>query len=374
MQGKTKKGARGNGKRRKVGDAGKIKSGVSREARRELLSLAREADARHIKSARRDADALGRRLNRHFRTEHIAIQALLQRQRGFAALQTEALALKKGLGRKLEAAAKEPKKAQRAVGAYSKALRELMEANESIIERAYRSAIDETRMNEKLLSLLPVTEGFVMKRGKFGSVVMRAFHHEDDDGTLNPTGRAADPPLPAVFTAPYDDGADHKEMSLMAAARAFANEETGNLDCHASAFEAGGAAARSLVVSFVELPSGHTVLKVNARIVCDYIVSSLSLAAASFGSTDAIVEVIDTDNTVRTAVTPVDWVLAPVGWSQRHEGDDPYFVDTTFAIPTTGGQFMIRAGVRCNAWAGGLISDGSGTNRGHVDEINVDVV
>ncbi len=60
-------------------------------------------------------------------------------------------------------------------------------------------------------------------------------------------------------------------------------------------------------------------------------------------------------------------------WYQEATGDDTYFINGEFNTPTGGGEFMIRAGVRGLAWAGGAFGVAQSANTGAVQEICVEV-
>jgi hypothetical protein len=116
---------------------------------------------------------------------------------------------------------------------------------------------------------------------------------------------------------------------------------------------AGGSTARAIVGSLFTVPAGYSTLNVIAKVKVTYLARAIGLAGVSYAGSDAIVELLGTDKSVLTEAQLVTWALAPVGWYQENEGEDTYYVNANFEIPNSGGEYMIRAGLRGNAWAAG---------------------
>jgi hypothetical protein len=232
-----------------------------------------------------------------------------------------------------------------------------MNANESLFARAYRQVIDDARLNEKLLTLLAGGEGFVMKRSNYGTATLRAFHHLDDDDSINPIGRPPATPLASCLEAPFDNGGLHTEDTLLSLTVAGFNENGGSTFSAVNAAEAGAGAARAAVGSFITVSPGYSKLKVSAQMRCDFEVSAQSIAGVTYASVDTMLELFDIGgDTEISAVENVSSVLAPVGWSALNEGVDTVFINATFLIPTSGGEFLVRAGGKAGGWGGGVLA------------------
>ena len=331
-----------------------IKKGVGTESKKKLLALAAEVDKQSGSREFVLHQKFHAGMTRMFARENAALEAALERDRRFKSVQRGADLLWIQYQENIRAARGNPRQIESAIHTYFYSFRYLLRANEAMHAAAYRRAVDDNRHTLKFLSLAGKADGLVYKKNKHGSGALKPFDSKNDDNTMDPAGNPPITPPSFTFGKPFDDGGQHTAKSLITFvvdANFSAVKGTANINCDGG--WAGGSSARAVVGSYLTLPAGYSTLNVTAKVEVTYLARAIGMVGVSYAGSDAIVELLGTDNSVLTEAQLITWALAPVGWTQENEGEDTYFVNATFEIPSSGGEYMIRAGLRGNAWAAG---------------------
>jgi hypothetical protein len=149
---------------------------------------------------------------------------------------------------------------------------------------------------------------------------------------------------------------------------------SGNLTLLGQTAVLGAGTNRALVGNFVTLPSGFSKVRVTVKLKVTHSLTAGALVGGAHAATDVLIEVTGGNNSqTQSGVTNVSTVVAPLIALGTDKGSADHLVSKTFTIPTTGGEFFIRAGVRSDFEAGAIASASVNVSA-QVQEIDVAVL
>ena len=91
------------------------------------------------------------------------------------------------------------------------------------------------------------------------------------------------------------------------------------------------------------------------------------------GKLRGIAEVTSLDNnSVTRRETSINYVVAPAIFYARDEFTGPHIINAEFPISSTGGDVLVTAGLKCDAWAAG-VGAGFALASGKVSKITVQI-
>jgi hypothetical protein len=320
--------------------ATKISQGVSRQTAVRLEKAARANAQEAEAAAARNRVAIASGLSSDLKQERAAFQAHLDRQPAVAAFKKECEAIRKsGKGKKQSA-----REIQNRIVAWDK----LYAKHRPMLEAALKAArIDDARV-----------AGVVGKRFPGLSLVKRPLHtFSSRAATQIQTDSSRDP---LSMKPPYTTSNSFERSADVALTnKATANKKTGQVTLTAEALVAGGGNNLALVGGFLKIPPKLGKLLVTVRVHESHRLSAGAAVGGAQSSLDLVVELTGPDDKTHRKVKNITTVVAPLIALVRDDGESDQVVSATFAIPKSGGEFLLQAGARSDLEAVGLGGTGA---------------
>jgi hypothetical protein len=179
-----------------------------------------------------------------------------------------------------------------------------------------------------------------------------------------------------TFEPAYDDDATVTEefRALVGETNTDADATTGEVELKALCFAAGYQMSRVQLGAFLTIPSGFEALRLQARIVdIRAHVIAFAMIGGSWASSGPIAEVTDfASNSTKRVEGSINYVLAPLLFYADDLFEGPTVFNAEFEIPDEGGEILVTAGLKGDAWAALISSTGSFVN-GTVEKITVEL-
>jgi hypothetical protein len=196
------------------------------------------------------------------------------------------------------------------------------------------------------------------------------FDTPDDNSSNN------DPePTNICLTAPYSEWSTSNNQNLTAFLfDEMANDNTGEVSLDSLALLAGQGNNRAVVGDYVTIPAGFSRVKVTVKYRMSYYVSSLGIyGGVGTSSANLRMELTGLNNQSSIRETTIGSSTSAVMWMNFNElENEPYTMQETFNINSSGGQFLIRAGISSNCLA--VVGGGSAYMDGNVEEICIEAL
>jgi hypothetical protein len=306
-----------------------IKRGVTKQKATALLKAAKANDQKQESQAAKARKAAAAGVDEGLKKERAALQAKLKSQPEFQTLQKELNTILKG-GKGKKATPQQHKER-------TKALTQVFAKHKPLLDKAFQDAqVDEDHIAAVVGKQLGA--GVLLRKRLLATF------------TVAPP--AASPVPPAAKTLalrpPYESTDTAESSDLVALSNdATADKDKGVVTLNSGASFAGGGNIRAVVGDFITIPNGFTKLQVTMKLNESHDLLVSAILGYSQASVDALVELTGgPNNQTQSQNTNLSTVVAPLLFAAHDESTSDQLITKTFNVPRTGGEFLVRGGVR----------------------------
>jgi hypothetical protein len=319
------------------GDPGKAILGVSKKASDQLLKAAKDNDQAVESKAVQDLLAINKGLDSGLKPENAALAAAVGKNKDLAALAA--------LLKKLAQQNKGKKLTAKDIEAQAAALAQAFNQRKKGVEDALKDAnIDPAKVAGVARKLFGNNQA--LRDDLLGTLVARTtpIKSAQQQGAL-------------VLKAPFIKTETDENSADVVSTNVALASLSGNLTLIGQTSVLGAGTNRALVGNFVTLPSGFSKLRVTVKLHESHTLSAGAVLGGAHAAADILIEVTGGSNSqTQSSATNISTVIAPVIFTNTDKGTADHLVSKTFTIPSTGGEFFIRAGMRSDFEAGSIAS------------------
>jgi hypothetical protein len=320
---------------RQAGKQG-IRRGVSKQTAAALRKAAKSNDQAGRAEAAKAGAAINAGLDAGLKKERDAIAARLKARPEFQTLEKELNAIRAGgQGKKLT---------PQEIRERNQATARIFNKHKQMLVKAFQEAkADDDRITAAVREQLGGS--LSLRKGTLGTFA----------GGLTAVKLTPTPFGSFVLKNPYDDTATEETKDLVVNINsAVANKGTGAVSVNGDVEAAGGGSNSALVEDFLTVPAGFSQLQLTMKIRETH--ELFAAAFLSFARCSADIQMDLTggpNNQTQKQTTNISLVVAPVFFFIDDKGSADHVVTATFTVPRSGGEFLVRAGVRSEFAAGG---------------------
>jgi hypothetical protein len=258
---------------------------------------------------------------------------------------------------------------QKGLATLQKTLDGIDKGHRSAVLNASKRAIDQDKYFEAMLKAIK-RKPDKLRKGRHGALKI-TFKPEWQIPVLR-----FPPQTSFTLIAPFDHDADVTEQFsalLGLGGQPTADDSTGLVDIQSLASAAGYQMERAQLGAFLTIPSGFSTLTLQAKITQVFADVIAFAGGAAWASCGGIAEVTSLDNnSVIRRETSINSVVAPVLFYARDIFNGPHVINAEFPISHNGGDILVTAGLKGDAWGAGL-ADALASADGTVSKITIKI-
>ena len=336
---------------------GEVKQGVSKKSAELLRKTADHNAVRDLTIQQKSREASLKALQSALKVDRQALDVAMTKQPNYASY-------KKALDGILAVKPRDMKQAQ----SRSLAIAQLNKKYEPMFKKAWSDAgLSERSIVEKVAKCFHFKPCCRIKIGPFGIPLIDCSECQPVDEPAEELSFCAQPP--------YDTRATSNNSHLIAGTfEQSASANSGNFRLKGLTLYGGLGTNRAVVGDYVTVPAGYTRLKVRAKIRMNHHLRAIGLlGGVGYAQADLRLELTGTNGSSQSHNHMAGLAVAPLMWVNIVNGDDTYFIEKTFTIPSGGGEYLVRAGG--TTMFGSLLIGGSRAEEtGNVEEICIEAL